>query len=244
MDVQLAAAHFAGLGIHNSDFFVILGTVIGNQDRGSGANDLFHRAILCRAVRKDHADGVTSNQRIRLNVHSHVAIQRKNCQCTVFRHAGSHIGAFFRVNVLDTAGDTCCDGAADLVRFCIGDLVIQFINGCLSIGQSLHDSCHVHRCQDIALCHCVVKLNFHILDLHAGRDRQRFQVHILQRSTAGNHGMEGSGGCFVGQDFIIGHGKLLTNPTLQTGYHDNQNHCQHQYNDQDRQQYFALALFL
>ena len=243
MDIQLALSDLGSFQ-KDSDLFVILGAIVGHQDRSLAAQTGFHGAGQLRAVRAEDSDLRTLLQSVGLQVNSHIAVQRNVSQSTVFRHAGRDVGTHLCQDPLYPAGNTGTDAAADGIALGIGDLIVQIVQLLLHICQSGHNSRHVHGSQNVALVYSVPVLHQHLGNFHTDRDRDILHVHLVQRTAAGDDGMDGSGGYIITQHIRCCGSEPLLHPMAQVEHQAHQNHSDDRNDNQHSADNLALTLFL
>ena len=227
MDIQLAFADLSIVFRQNGNLFVILWAIVGDKHHGLSAGDGFHGGIQAGAVSADCCYLLALFQFIRLNLGSHVAVQRNVGQRTVLGHAGRHIGALFRQNALDTAGNTGSDLGIGGIALGIGNLIIQVIQLVLHTGQGGHDGGHVHGGQNVAFFHLVLVFHQHLNDLHAHRHGDIFQVHLGQGAAAGDHGVDGSGHHHMGLHIRSRGSEAVLHLAAQMQHHRHQDQGDH-----------------
>ena len=171
MDIKIAGSKNRTFIIQNRDRFVIFRSVIGHKDGGLTANDGFYCTGDFFLVRKLDRDTIANSQSIGLDVHSHVSVQRDQCQRTVFIHHIRNGSSGFTEDRLHPTGDTGIDGGTGRIVFCIAELLVQIFNLGLQVCHCADHRCHIHRCQNIALDDCLVGFHFHFCDLYAFRNR-------------------------------------------------------------------------
>ena len=76
VDVELAGPQLGAFAIAHGDCFIVFGAVVGHKDGGLAAHNGFHGARDLLFVGQLHGNTVACAERIGLDVHRHVAVQR------------------------------------------------------------------------------------------------------------------------------------------------------------------------
>ena len=230
--------------VQNGDSIFIGGAVVGNQNGGLAAHGRFHGAGNGIAFGQLHGDGITGGQGIGFHIHSHIAIQRQQCQGTVLVHDIHHIVVGLCKDGLDTTGNTGINHVTGFVILCITELFIQFLNFRLQICHGTHNGSHIHGGQNVAFRHGVVGLHQHFGDLHAVGNGDGSQIHIRQTAGTGYHRTDGAGGHVIRQHFPGRRCELLPHLPLKCPHADDGSDSQHQNDRNHRDDDFPSLSFL
>ena len=199
------------------------GGFVGKRDSGNTVGTGGHPAFLCGAVGKGNGNGFANGQRPG-NVHSHIAVQRKEQQrAPVIDDIGNGV-ALFGINHFYPSGGGGLDVGGGIFGVCGIDVAVKLTQYFLQLGYRRGNADPVHGSDGVAFGYPCSIVNMQGGDFHGLGNLQVRSFLGGQGSGAGKHRGDGAFHHGIGQHpgvylngFRNGRGKR--------GY--NQRHGQH-----------------